>query len=58
MSYVKAFLIKEYCEQCGFELLDNEFNYCSDHCQELGKHDRDDWQFDTPYKVEPKSSEE
>ena len=58
MSYVKAFLIKEYCEQCGFELLDNEFNYCSEHCQELGKHDRDDWQFDTPYKVEPKSSEE
>jgi hypothetical protein len=58
MSYVKAFLIKEYCEQCGFELLDNEFNYCSEHCQEMGKHDRDDWQFDTPYKVEPKSSEE
>ena len=52
MSYVKAFLIKEYCEQCGFELLDNEFNYCSEHCQELGKHDRDDWQ-DCEYKVEP-----
>jgi hypothetical protein len=58
MSYVKTYLIKEYCEQCGFELQDGEFNYCSDHCQEMGKHDRDDWQFDTPYKVEPKSSEE
>tara|TARA_R110000787_G_scaffold62724_1_gene141697 strand:+ start:57 stop:233 length:177 start_codon:yes stop_codon:yes gene_type:complete len=58
MSYVKAFLIKEYCEQCGFELLDNEFNYCSEHCQKMGKHDTDDWQFETPYKVEPKSSDE
>ena len=54
MSYVKTFLIKEYCEQCGFELQDGEFNYCSDHCQELGKHDRDDWQDEMcEYKVEP-----
>ena len=48
----------ELSAQCGFELLDNESTYCSEHCEALGKHDRDEWQFETPYKVEPKSSDE
>ena len=54
MSYVKAFLVSEFCNQCGIELQDGEFNYCSEHCQEMGKHDRDDWQDEMcEYKVEP-----
>ena len=54
MSYVKACLFSEFCDQCGIELLDNESAHCSEHCQELGKHDRDDWQDEMcEYKVEP-----
>ena len=56
MSYVKAYLVTEFCEQCGFELLDNESTYCSEHCEVMGKHDRDDWQDDEcEYKVEPRN---
>jgi predicted nucleic acid-binding Zn ribbon protein len=43
----------EYCDQCGFELFEDE-KFCSEYCEALAKHDRDDRQFDAPYKVEPK----
>ena len=52
MGFVKEFLAKDFCGQCGFELLDEE-EYCSDHCEGLGKHDMDEHQ-DCDYKVEPK----
>ena len=55
MGYVKAFLVKEFCEQCGFELFGDE-NYCSEYCRGMAKHDRDEWQ-DAPYKLEPLTSQ-
>jgi len=53
MGYVKEFLAKDYCGQCGFELLDDEESYCSGFCEGMGKHDMDEHQ-DCDYKVEPR----
>jgi hypothetical protein len=59
MSYVKEFLVKEFCEQCGFELLEDEEQFCGPQCKALATWDQDEWQFDEcDYKVEPKSSDE
>jgi predicted nucleic acid-binding Zn ribbon protein len=33
--------MKEYCDQCGFELFEGE-TFCSDYCEALAKHDMDE----------------
>jgi hypothetical protein len=38
-------VMKEFCEQCGFELFEGEERFCSDHCEWAARRDLDEDQF-------------